>query len=74
MLGLQTPQTGEDDKEEEISCCGALIVNEFLMLYMALAYGRCVVVHVCWRGGGVVVGRVVVCRVRLIIHMSSGYA
>lgn len=47
MLGLQTPQTGEDGKEEEISCCGALIVNEFLMLYMALAYGTCV-----WGGRG----------------------
>lgn len=41
LLGLQTPQTGEDGKEEEISCCGALVVNEFLLLYMALAYGTC---------------------------------
>jgi hypothetical protein len=32
MLRLQTPQTGEEGKEEEISCCGALVVNEFLML------------------------------------------
>ncbi len=40
MLGLQTPQTGENAKEEEISCCGTLVVNEFLVLYMALAYGE----------------------------------
>lgn len=41
MLGLQTPQTGEDAKEEEILCCGVLLVNDFLLLYMALAYGTC---------------------------------
>ena len=74
MLGLQTPQTGEDGKEEEISCCGSLVVNEFLMLYMALAYGTCV----CRRGLGWwgvvwwgVVWVVVLCRVQLPLHAIS---
>ena len=70
MLGLQTPQTGEEGKEEEISCCGALVVNEFLMLYMALAYGTCV----CrrgwgWWGSSRVGGSRVPCRVQLPLRV-----
>lgn len=52
MLGLQTPQTGGNAKEEEISCCSKLVVNEFLVLYMALAYGEFVWVDGVGIGSG----------------------
>ena len=45
MMGLSTPklsiEDGDDDtmEEKDLTCCGAFPLNEFLLVYLALAYG-----------------------------------